>query len=78
MRPVTDLCRQYQKKNTTLIQRAATLTDEEKTELVATAVKHLTALTMEREECRHVVEKAKVFKFGITYNKAKIPVLTPW
>ena len=77
VRPMTDLCWQCQ-KNTTLIQTAATLTDLEKIEYAATAVKHLTAATTEREreEYRRVVEKAKVFKFDITYNKAKTNTCT--
>ena len=51
VRPMTDLCWQCQ-KNTTLIQTAATLTDLEKIEYAATAVKHLTAATTERERER--------------------------
>ena len=47
----------------------------EKIELVATAVKHLTAATTEREY-KSVVEKAKVFKFDITYKKGKTNTYT--
>ena len=70
-----DVCWQWQ-KNTTLIQRAATLTGGEDLTCGHSCQTPDCSNNGEREEYKRVVEKAKVFKFDITYKKAKTNTYT--